>query len=147
MIIEKGDFMKNFLCCIVLLSSYVFATNYEIIVKIPVQLEKLPSEVKIDGEKVRYNIQCVAKNTEHDGLYAVNSHTFNNSYTSDINEIITLKLRVANEETLTLANKIICNLGLKKISSMYATESVESHKIKNLPEIDIKQDQVVKIIE
>jgi len=139
--------MKKFIICILLVSSYIFADNSEIIVKVPVQLEKLPSDVRVDNERVKYTLICYAKSMGNSGLYGVSYHTFVNTYTEDINETVTMKIRVASEEAITLVKRISCTLGLKKISSMYNMESISSNKVKNLPEIEIEKVQVIKVIE
>ncbi|HIP44494.1 MAG TPA: hypothetical protein EYG93_04060 [Sulfurospirillum arcachonense] len=59
--------MKKFMIFIFLVSS-VFAVKPEIIVKVPVQLDKLPSDVKIDGIDVRNSLTCTAKSTKRDGF-------------------------------------------------------------------------------
>jgi len=139
--------MKKFIIYILLVSSYIFAENPEIIVKVPVQLEKLPSDVRIDNERVKYTLICYAKSMENSGLYGVSYHVFVNTYIKDIDETVTMKIRVASEEAIALVKRISCTLGLKKISSMYNMESISSNKVKNLPEIEIEKVQVIKVIE
>ena len=143
----KEKVMKKVIIFILLVSGLVFASSSNITVKVPVQLDKLPNDVKIDGIDVKYTITCLAKNTEDDGLYGVGYYTFNDSHTNDINEVVTIKVGVANEEVIALVNKIQCTLGIKRTNSMYQSESISSNKIKNLPQIDIKKDSIITIVE
>ena len=143
--------MKKVIIFILLVSSSVFA-DPKITVKVPVQLDKLPNNVKIDGTDVKYVIQCLLKDVKEigyygGGYYGIGYHdfTFNESHASDINETVTVTFEGAK---IPLAKKIECVLGIKKITSTTSSfQTVLSNGIKNLPQIDVKKDLIIKSIE
>jgi len=135
--------MKKFILVIFLLSVGLFAKNYT--VKVPVQLDQLPNNVKAtDGSDVKYILKCslmIANRSDLQGARVIQERQIPVSSSDTM-----VKFDFTNIDDGERINKLVCLLELD-IGTGQVPFYDRENKVVNLPEIELDKTSFVMDME
>jgi hypothetical protein len=140
--------VKKLIIFMMLIYSCAFAKNYETVIKVPVQLDKIPEDVTIDGKSAVYLLRCELRDT--------NGHPVSEEHidlgATAVNKNVDVTFNLLSSD-MRLVKNYFCQVflasGLGNIigRDIYTTKKIESEGIANLPLIQQVNDKVYGHIE